>query len=471
MKKYSLIVLMLVLFAGSCKNLVDGFNIDPGSPSDAPAVAMLTGVLVSNMVLQEGEVARIAGLWSGYFRGVQQQYQSYQQYIVTARIFDDNWQRVYTSAYKNIKLLKEKARAVNNIRLLGVAQVVEANVMGTASALWGDIPYSEAANPGVLNPAYDSQTANYARIQSLLDSAIVNLNSTAFESFTAQDIHFAGNTSRWIQTAYTLKARYFMHTREYSKALTAAALGINSNANNWMAPHSTSGRGAYNLYYQFVVQDRPGWMDANGSFAANLLNPSKTPNRGNAKTIERARYNYLFTSAGALNTSSNGFFGQASSFPLAGFAENLLILAEAETRLNGFDKGLVRLNAYRTFMSAGGNIGSTYTTTGNIKYDPYVLADFNAGGMENLPATSTLSKESSLLREILEERYITFIGQIEGFNDVRRVFKETEVRVPVTPNIGTTLPQRFLYPQIEVDLNTSTPNPIPSLFSVTTINK
>jgi hypothetical protein len=107
MKKYSLIVLMLVLFAGSCKNLVDGINIDPGSPSDAPAVAMLTGVLVSNMVLQEGEVARIAGLWSGYFRGVQQQYQSYQQYIVTARIFDDNWQRVYTSAYKNIKLLKE----------------------------------------------------------------------------------------------------------------------------------------------------------------------------------------------------------------------------------------------------------------------------------------------------------------------------------------------------------------------------
>ena len=122
-------------------------------------------------------------------------------------------------------------------------------------------------------------------------------------------------------------------------------------------------------------------------------------------------------------------------------------------------------------MSAGGNIGSTYTTTGNIKYDPYVLADFNAGGMENLPATSTLSKESALLREILEERYITFIGQIEGFNDMRRVLKETEVRVPVTPNTGTVLPQRFLYPQIEVDLNTSTPNPIPSLFSVTTINK
>jgi hypothetical protein len=471
MKRYSFIVPILILFSVSCKNLVDGINIDPGSPSDAPAAAMLTGVMVSNMVLQEGEVARIAGLWSGYFRGVQQQYQSFDQYIVTARIFDDNWQRVYTSAFKNIKLLKEKARAVNNIRLMGVAQVVEANVMGTASALWGDIPYVEAANPTFLNPTYNSQLENYGRIQSLLDSAITNINSTAFESFATQDIHFAGNTTKWIQTAYTLKARYFMHTGEYSKALAAATLGINSNANSWMAPHATSGRGAYNLYYQFVVQDRPGWMVANGSFAYNLLNPSKTPNRGNAKTIERARFNYLFTGTGALNTSTNGFFGQASPFPLAGFAENLLILAEAETRLNGFDKGLVRLNAYRAYMAAGGYIGSTYTTAGNIKYDPYVLADFNAGGMENLPATSSLSKELALLREILEERYITFIGQIEGFNDVRRVFKEIEVRVPVTPNTGTNLPQRFLYPQIEVDLNTSTPNPIPSLFTVTTVNK
>ena len=139
--------------------------------------------------------------------------------------------------------------------------------------------------------------------------------------------------------------------------------------------------------------------------------------------------------------------------------------------MNGFDKGLVRLNAFRAFMAGGGYIGSTYTTTGNIKYDPYVLADFTAGGMENLPATSTLSKESSLLREIMEERYLTFIGQIEGFNDLRRVFKETDVRVAVTPNTGTELPQRFLYPQIEVDLNKSTPNPIPSLFSVTTVNK
>jgi len=63
--------------------------------------------LVSKMMVQEGEMARISGIWGGYFKGLQQQYQAFNQYIVTARIIDDNWQRVYTSTYKN--------RTINNL--------------------------------------------------------------------------------------------------------------------------------------------------------------------------------------------------------------------------------------------------------------------------------------------------------------------------------------------------------------------
>jgi len=75
------------------------------------------------------------------------------------------------------------------------------------------------------------------------------------------------------------------------------------------------------------------------------------------------------------------------------------------------------------------------------------------------------------LREILEERYVSFFGQIEGFNDMRRTQTETLVRVPVAPNAGTELPQRFLYPQSEIDRNASTPSPIPGLFARTPANQ
>jgi hypothetical protein len=121
-------------------------------------------------------------------------------------------------------------------------------------------------------------------------------------------------------------------------------------------------------------------------------------------------------------------------------------------------------------MNTGAYINSIYLTTGNFRYDPYVATDFDAGGMENGGA-NPLTNVRALLREIMEERYVNFIGQIEGFNDLRRVFKETDIRVPVPLNFGTQFPQRFLYPQVEIDVNPSTPNPIPALFNPTPVNR
>lgn len=470
MKKYIYGIFIVSILFVSCSKMVEGINTDPNNPLDADPNSMLTSIMVGNMNIQEGDLARFAGMWSGYFRGFTQQYQSYHQYTVIARNFDEAWQRIYAGGYKNIKILKDKALAINNRRMLGVVQVIEANLMGTTTDLFGDIPYSQASNEQFPNPTFDAQNEVYASIQTLLDSAIVNLNSTAFIDFSAQDIHFAGNMTRWIQTANTLKARYFLHTREYQKALAAAQNGINAQANNFMAPHFATNRSAFNLYFQFLSLDRPNWMDATGMNGVNIINPTRAGNRSNTKTVERARWSYYYNSATNLNFTINGFFGQNTFFPMASFAENLLILAEADARLNGFAAGLTRLNTYRAYMNTGAYINTTYLTAGNFRYDPYVAADFLAGGMENasLPA---LAQDRALLREILEERYVTFIGQIEGFNDLRRTFKENDIRVNVPLNFGTVFPQRFIYPQVEIDINKSIPAVLPTTFEPTPINK
>lgn len=470
MKKFIITTAVSAVLLTSCSKLVDGVNTDPNNPLDADANSMLTSIMVGNVNIQEGDLARFAGMWSGYFRGFTQQYQSYHQYTVIARNFDAAWQRVYSGAFKNIRLLKAKATAVNNRRLLGVTQVLEANLLGTATALWGDIPYAEAADDRFPNPKFDPQTQVYAALQTLLDSAIINLNSTAFIDFAAQDIHFAGNMPRWIQTANTLKARYFMHVRNYTGALAAAQLGINAQANNFMAPHFATSRGSFNLYFQFLSLDRPNWIDATGMYGVNLINPTGNRYRGNAKTNERARWQYFYNSNTNLNFTVNGFYGQNTFFPLASFAENLLILAEADTRINGFTAGLTRLNNYRAYLNAGAYINTIYLTTSNLRFDAYVAADFAAGGMENLGATP-LNQDRALLREILEERYVNFMGQLEGYNDLRRVFKETDIRVQVPLNFGSQFPQRFIYPQFEVDMNRSIPSPLPTTFQPTPVNQ
>jgi hypothetical protein len=62
-------------------------------------------------------------------------------------------------------------------------------------------------------------------------------------------------------------------------------------------------------------------------------------------------------------------------------------------------------------------------------------------------------------------------SQIEVFNDTRRTENETLVRVPISPNTGDNLPQRFIYAQSEIDRNSNTPDPLPKLFDKTEVNQ
>jgi hypothetical protein len=165
------------------------------------------------------------------------------------------------------------------------------------------------------------------------------------------------------------------------------------------------------------------------------------------------------------NFNTDGFAQIDAPAIMVSYAENLLILAEAGARAD-FDTGLGHLNEFRTYMAAGGYLSNP--NMGDLQYDAFISSDFDNGGIENLDGVSV---DNALLREILEERYVTLFGQIEVFNDTRRTQGEATVRVPVIPNNGSELPQRFLIAQSEIDANSNTPNPIPGFFDPTSVNQ
>ncbi len=664
--KISILIILISLSFFSCKKIVDGINIDPNNAQDATAATMLTGVELSNVVVQEGELARRAGMWSGYFSGQLFQYNSYQLYNVIANDYNDTWSQVFAATIKNCRVMRQKSFEINNLRLAGVAQVIEAHAAGTALALWGDIPYTQVFNDNFPNPAFELQAKLYDSLQALLDRAIVNLNSPSFISFAAQDIIYQGDNIKWRQAAFTLKARYYLQTKQYGLALTAAQNGISSNANSMVMTHIDNANGS-NLYSQFMIDERPGFMSAAGTYAVSIINPAGAKYRGNSKTNETGRFRYLYRSGTDINYNNvGGAFHKITPYPLISYSENLLILAEADYRVNGFTAGLNRLNTLRAWLNTGAHLSSTYAVAGTFRYDPYTAADFATGGVENsnnpfvtyplntnatgivagpgaasitpanvtttgysvpvyrsigmkltgnatgdstttnpnwaaegvattvnatfsgitfnnttryvqyditttagstfamqnislpvtvtgagslnaavaystdnwttftyltpsgsggevisstvplsvgltaavpmtsnrfsvrliiwrkfasvgnfasanvgstfftlstIPPASSLTADQALLREILEERYVNFFGQIEGYNDMRRTQDETLVKVPVLPNTGTQIPQRFLYPQSEIDRNSSTPSPIPGLFVRTPVNQ
>jgi hypothetical protein len=222
-------------------------------------------------------------------------------------------------------------------------------------------------------------------------------------------------------------------------------------------------------------------MNAATSIAANYLDSTNPLYKGNAKTDETARFNYLFQVG--LNTSAldpnvlwssdwgnppnqDGFFAATASFPQVTFEENNLILAEAYAKTADDVNALNFLNAERSYMNGGGYINSGYISLGN-KFLPYTLLDFGPIGIAN---PNGLSENQALLTEVLKERYVTFIGQVEQFNDVRRTQNFLKIPVATTAK-GTVLPQRFFYAQDEINTNKNTPKLAPAdLFKPTTAN-
>ncbi|GAB4040303.1 SusD/RagB family nutrient-binding outer membrane lipoprotein [Spirosoma jeollabukense] len=460
----------------ACSSIVENLNVDPNNPTKSTASLLLTGTELANMATQEGMASRLTTIWDGYASGADRQWLDYYNYNVTAGVYDADWNLVYQATNANALLTIDQANALGNRKMVGIAKILRANALATGTELWGDIPFDQAGDIAKYpNPAFEPQATVYTKLLALLDDAIADLKS-GVGTVTTEDIHFGGDATKWTQVAYTLKARLLTDTKQYDAAYTAAQSGISAYANSLYAPHGNTASVNQNSYFSFLASTRTGDINAVGAYNTTLLNPTSARYRGNSKTIETARFKFYYLETGINSpgkiepntTGATGFFAQSASFPLITYQENILTLAEMALRSGkGFATALGHLNTYRAWLNTGGNINATYLTAGAYKYDPYVAADFAAGGIENADG---ITADNALLREILQERYVSFYGQHIGWDDERRTRAEP-YGIKLTPNNGTQLPWRFIYPQNELNSNPNAPKPVPATFEAPAIYK
>jgi len=477
MKKIFLTLLTFVLVLSACTNYIEDQNTDPNSPQDADATNMFQGVILANQFWQTAASSRLAMIWMNQATGADRQYLALNDWnTTTATDFDRDWGTAYANTIAHAAIVEQKAMEENNPQLAGAAKVIRAYAFGTIASLWGDIPFTEASDVELFpNPAYDSQASVYAGAQILLDEAIVMLNDPIGTIPSAKDIVFNGDANKWIKLAHATKARFYLHVEDYPNANTEAQLGMTNSSDDYMARFGTQYGGSFNPYYSFLVYDRAGYMSASDSYAAELLFGA----RENAKTTEvlRANFQYLdfyniYNVGYELNYLSiydwgypDGKFGTESDMPLLTYGEMLLIQAEYEARTNGLSAGVTAYNNYRALLRTGYSIGTDNDgyaalfggNLASLMYDNYSDADFQSGGMENADGIADVD---ALLREIYEERYIYFNGHFESFTDYRRTDNIAEIQLK---SGFSNDPQRFLYPQSEVNSNTSAPSPIPTV--------
>lgn len=487
MKKYiSLFILTITMSLSACETIVSDLNEDLNNPTDAPAELMFTGIELATASVHEGYNSLLSSIWSGYYYGYDRQWADFHVYNVAGSYFDGMWSSSYYGIHRNARLILQKIEPSGIKVMAGMTKVIMAHNLGTMTALYGDIPFTQAAQLEEFpNAKYDSQADVYAGTQKLLDEAIKDLESGVGIPRAGTDILLGGDPKKWIEVAYTLKARFYMDTKEYAAAATASAKGISKAVNSMYFPHGTIQNQNQNFIYNFLAVSRIG--DGAAVTKANepcyllkIIDPTLTGSyRGNAKTDETARFNFYYLRQG-VNVANRvepntvkrsnvvGFMSIDAPFPMVTFQENKLTQAELSARSGNFSEALKYLNEHRAFMNTGGGyINSVTASNFSYKYLPYEDKDFEAGGMEN---TAGIPKNDALLREILEERYVTFYCQTLGWNDERRN-RTSAVGVKLTPNAGTKLPWRFIYSQNEINGNPLAPKPVPGVFDNMAIYK
>ena len=464
---FSLILITSMLVLPSCEIPTD-LNDNPNEITlqDVDPNLFLNGAQLANIMVQNSHVNRITGMFSGQLIGYTSLYSNIYGYSLSTVESNDEWRGCYTGVLTNVRHIREAAP--DDKLLVGMSKVLEAHAVGTLAILMGDVPYLEVVSE-TADPVFDSQLEVLAELTLLLDRAISDLGSASSRT-EDYDIYYNGDKDKWLAAAYTLKARYALIQSNYSAALTAANMGISSSAGDMnYIPRGDAAvsQGDKNLFNAILSGSRTGDLGNNGSYLLELLNDTTSAYRGNAKTNETARHNYYKID----ETSGEGNLGVIERFepmPMVTYFENQLIKAEAAAR-TGAD-GLGHLNDYRAWLAGGGRLNTTFNSDTTIQYDAYVSADFASGGMEN---SDGVSAETALLREIIEERYVSGFGTYMPFNDHRRLRGDSETDLIVPFPLNTTAAsahvERIPYAQDELTSNSNMTED-PGLYAKTKVN-
>jgi hypothetical protein len=435
MSRYSRTALVagLTVATAACTDFLSGekLDTDPNRPTSAQAAQLFTAAQVNSYYVVGGHAARVLAMWTQQMAGTDRQYIGYDQYSITEGLFGE-----FSGAYTgggliDLRNIQASAAASGNRTLAGIAKVWEAIVTSFVADMYGDAPYSEAVNASIATPKLDEQMDIYAALQTLLDDAIADLSADE-GSVGELDLSLGGDNDSWIRVARTLKARLYLHTAEvvptaYALALAQAQQGIQAPSGDLREYHS-SAAGEENIWWQFIFRDRDSYMRP-GKFLVDLMNSRSDPRRAQYFALNGAGSFGGAAPGEGLDPVRHSNLGPTrlrADFrqPIITWAENQAIIAEA---------------AYRT---------------NNITLARDALDDLRVG-LGLTPIADGLSG-TTLLTQILEEKYIALFQNYEVYNDYKRTCYPN--LTPASNAYQGNIPARFTYPVAERSANPNVPS-------------
>jgi len=454
MKNRSLIVILLVslslgLFSCS-ESTMQKINVDKNDPTDVASKLIITDVITSTSYSTTGsELALYGSVYVEYNVGTYNQMYDAELRITqpsVATTYNNNWVNIYANLF-NLKKIIEKCspggEEEDNTTVLGMAQVLTAYNLAILTDLMGDVPWSEALQPGVIwTPQLDSQKSIYEAINQFITDGIENLGkTTTVAPIGVQDPLYGGDAKSWTKFAYGLKARYAMRLSKvspnYDAVIDAAS---KSFANKSEEAYFKCGT-VKNPFYQFFTdRDYFGASQSLDDKLAALKDPREDvffkPYPGDSEVVfapngnpDQVQGEYGIS---ALATST-------PSWPiyLMSYHELEFLKAEAYARKNDL------ANAKTHLKTA---IETCFTNVGLAKAD---ADDYYTGTIE-----PKMVNQAASVAQIMMQKYLGLFEQeaIETYNDIRRLKAMGEGSTIPLENTKK-FPLRYTYGSDDVSAN------------------
>ncbi len=234
-------------------------NVDPNRSTSVDPALLFTGASTQFSLLRVAEltwpVALMNQMWSSGGRWGLAQAQ-YDQTRVRS-----SWGRTYTDVLKNLVVaidIAEKSQPVNK-NAIAQCKILMAFAYAQTSLLWGDIPFSEAANGKVDFPKFDKQQDVLTGCVALIDEALGMIDPASKGIEAPNDLYYGGDMTKWRKFANSLKMRvlFSMVDADPSKG---AAIGQLISAGNMIASNADA--------MQFKYFNQPGRQNPRFSFTA-----------------------------------------------------------------------------------------------------------------------------------------------------------------------------------------------------------
>lgn len=453
MKKYILVTFLSILTVLSgCKDYFD-LDENPNLVSDPPLNSLLS-TTTQKTGLNNQRVANVTSYFVQYLAnpGAGGSTDTYQATDYTAM-----WDNLYF-AMADIYDMKAKALEEGSSEHLGVANVLMAYHLSLVTDVFGNAPYTDAFVGTTLTPQYDDAQELYNESLRLLDEGIAELSKTdsRLNLNSSDDLIHQGDLTKWIKTAYAIKARLLnkvSKTASYDPAavLLAVSASYTSNADDaqmsaFLGLNPWAGIALGNT--QLILD---GWLSQ--QFMEHLNGTSYgIADPRIAKITDRTVNNdYKGTPNGggnvgpATNTVKDETYISRNS-PLTGDASPITILSFAELKFIEAEAALRSNDAARAYTAYLAGITAHMNKLGVSlqEQDAYLTSPVVAVG------------QGSITPELIfKEKYTVTYLNPEAWNDARRHdYAYKNFTLPVNAALNTFI-RRAEYPVGETTKNGS----------------